>query len=123
MYKILWGFEIQTDHAINTKGIDLVLINMKKRTCYLGDFVVLADYGVKVKEGKKLEKYLDLARELKMSWNMKVTVIPIGVGRLGTVLKNLEKRVGKLEIRGRIETIQTSVILKTATIFRRILKN
>ena len=31
-------------------------------------------------------------------------VIPIVVGRLGTVSKGLEKRLEELEIRGRIET-------------------
>ena len=31
--------------------------------------------------------YLDLARELKKVWNMKVTIIPIVIGGLGTVTK------------------------------------
>ena len=35
---------------------------------------------VKVKEDKKLDKYLDLARELKILWNLMVTVIRIVVG-------------------------------------------
>ncbi len=31
------------------------------------------------------DKYLDLARELKKLWNMKVTIIPIVIGAFGTV--------------------------------------
>ena len=38
---------------------------------------------VKLKENEKKDKYLDLARELKKQWNMKVTVIPIVIGTLG----------------------------------------
>ena len=36
----------------------------------LVDFAVPADHSMKVKEGKKLEKYLDLARKLKKLWNV-----------------------------------------------------
>ena len=32
---------------------------------------------MKIKEFKKIGMYLDLARELKRQWNMRVTVIPI----------------------------------------------
>ena len=39
------------------------------------------------------EKYLDLARELKKVWNMKVTVVPLEVGSLGTPAKALEKKL------------------------------
>ena len=54
---------------------------------------------------------------------MKMTEIPIKViGALGTVLKGLEKRLDELEIRGRIETIQTTELLKSARIPRRVLE-
>ena len=42
-----------------------------------------------------MNNYVDLARELKRLWNMKVTVMPIVV--LGTVHKGLEK--GEMEIK------------------------
>ena len=57
------------------------------------DFAVPADYRVKLKENEKMDKYLDLTRELKKLWNMRVKVIPVVVGALGTVLKNLETRL------------------------------
>ena len=62
------------------------------------NYTVPADHRVKTKESQKLDKYLDLARELKKLCNMKVTVIPIIVRILGTVLKNLERKLGKQEI-------------------------
>ena len=57
------------------------------------DFAVPADRRVKLKESQKRDKYQDLARELKKLWNMKVTVIPIVIGALGTVTNRLVKRV------------------------------
>ena len=49
---------------------------------------------MKLKENEKMDKYLDLARELKKLLNMSVKVIPIVVGALGTVPINLEKKTG-----------------------------
>ena len=44
---------------------------------------------------------------------MKVTRIPIIIGVLGTVPKGLVKRLERLEIGGRVETIQTPVLWNT----------
>ncbi len=63
------------------------------------DFAVPADHGVKLKESEK-KKYLDLPRELKKLWNMKLTVIPIVIDTLGTVTERLVKGLEDLEIRG-----------------------
>ena len=35
------------------------------------------DHRINLKEGEKKDKYLDLARELKKLWNMKVKIVPI----------------------------------------------
>ena len=48
---------------------------------------------VKIKENKKRAKYLDLARELRKLWDMKVTVIPTVIGALGPVSKSLIMRL------------------------------
>ena len=47
---------------------------------------------MKIKESGKTDKYLNLSKELKTLWNMKLTMIPIVVGALGTVPKGLEKK-------------------------------
>ncbi len=47
------------------------------------DFVVPADHRVKLKEWEKRYKYLDLTKELKMLWNLRVTIIPTAIGALG----------------------------------------
>ena len=67
----------------------------------------MADNRVKLKENEK-DKYLDLVRELKKLWNMKVTFIPIVIGVLGTITGVLIKGLEELEVRGRMETIQTT---------------
>ena len=92
------------------------------RTCKIVDFAVPADHRIKLKECEKKDKYLDLARELKQLLNMKVTIITIVIDAFGTVTKGLLKRLEELEVGGRGETIQTTVILRTARILRRVMK-
>ena len=88
--KILWTFEIRTYHPIPDRWLDLVLLNKKIRTCNGENFAVSVEHKIKIKENKKIYKYLDLAWELKKLWNMKVTVITIVVGTWETVLKGIE---------------------------------
>ena len=92
-HKLLWDFNIQTDHLIPARRPDLIIINKKKkkRTCKIVDFAVPADHRIKLKECEKRDKYLDLDRELKKLWNMQVTIIPIVIGAFGTVTKGLLK--------------------------------
>ena len=60
------------------------------------DFAVLADHRIKLKENEKKENYLEIARELKKLWNMKVTIIPMKIGAFGKITKGLIKALGGL---------------------------
>ena len=103
--KLLLGFEIQTDHLILARRPDRIIINKKERTCRTVDFTVPADHRV------KKNKYLDLATELKKSddytncnrcsWYSHKWI--------GTTLEDLE-------ITGRVETVQTTALLRSARI-------
>ena len=84
------------------------------------DFAVPADHRINLKEGEKKDKYLDLARELKKLWNMKVTIVTIVIGALGTITKRFLKGLEDLEVGGRVETIQMTALLRTARILRRV---
>ena len=75
-----------------------------------------------LKESETEDKYLDLARELKKLWNRKATIMPIVIGALGTITKGLLKGLEDLEVGGRVETIQTTALLRTARILRRVLE-
>ena len=111
------NFEIQTDHLIPARRLNLV--NIKKRTV---NFAVLANHSVKIKENEKRDEYLDLARELNKLWNIKVKVILIVIGALGTTPKGLVKELEELEIEGRAEAIQTTALLRLARILRRFME-
>ena len=114
-HKILRDFKIQSDHLIPARKPELVIIKgkrkrkeKKKRTCCLVDFAVSADHKVKIKESKKRDEYLDLDRVLKKKLlSMRMILIPIFEK---TIPRSFERGMEELEIRGQIETIQTTAI-------------
>ena len=118
IHKLLWDFNIQTDHLILARKPDLIIINKKKRICETVVFVVTVDHRINLEECKKKDKYLDLARELKKLRDMKVMIVPIVIGALGTITKGLLKGLEDLEVGGRVETIQIIALLRTARILR-----
>ena len=83
MPKILLDVELQINHLLLARKPDLVIINKKKRTCYIGNFAIPVDHLVKIKESEKRDKNFGLAREVRKLWNMRLTVIPIVTGMLG----------------------------------------
>ena len=121
-HQLLWDFNIETDQLIPARRPDLIIVNKKKRIRKIDDFAVPADHRKNLKESERRDNYLDLARELKKLWNMKVTIVPIVIDALGTITKGLLKGLEDLEVGGRVETIQTTVLLRTARILRRVLE-
>ena len=83
-----------------------------KRTCCVVDLE---------KKREKKDKYLHLTRELRKLSNMRVMVIPIEIGTLGTDIEGFEGGMEELEIGGRIETIKATALLRSARIPRRVL--
>ena len=79
---------------------------LKKKICRIVNFVVQADHSVKINESEKktFKKY------------MKVTVIPIVIGALGTIPKGLVKGLEDIEIKEQVEPIQTTAFLRSAKI-------
>ena len=52
-HKLLWDFNIHSDHLISARRPDLILINKKKRTSKIVDLAVLVDHRIKLKEWKR----------------------------------------------------------------------
>ena len=101
-HKFLWDFNIQTDHLIPARRPDLIIINKRKGISKIVDFAVPVDHRINLKEREKKDKHLDLARGLKKLWNMKVTIVPIVIGALGTVTKGLFKGLDDMKVSGRV---------------------
>ena len=89
--KILWDFTVQTDHIIQARRPDMIVIDKETNKAQVfdketnkarPDFAIPYDSRVDSKEMEKIEKYQDLVRELKRLWDVKVVVIPMYWGHL-----------------------------------------
>ena len=86
--KILRDFEIQKHHQIPARRRDLKIINKKKKE-RRKPAAIPVNHIVKIQENQKKEKYLAKELKKKKLWKMKVAVIPIVSGALGTIFRGL----------------------------------
>ena len=94
----------------------------KKRIWKIVDFAVPADHRMKLKESEKKDKYLDLARGLKKTMEHEGDNYTNCDWCFWYSNKGLLKGLDDLEVGGRVETIQTTALLKTSRILRRVLE-
>ena len=122
--KVLWDFAIQTDHRLEHNKLDIVVHNKSKRECIIIDIACPFDTRIVEKEDEKIEKYQDLKYEIKKIWKFKeVTIVPIVIGALGTLSKNVCSWMDKIEMREKTDLLQKACLLGTAKIIRRTLDN
>ena len=117
------GFKLTNGSPTRDQITRLRDSQQKKRTCRIVDFAVPADHRVKLKENKKKDKYVDLARKICGTWKWLLAMV---IGRLCIFTKGLIQWLEDREIRGREErgreTIQTKSLLRSAWILRRIME-
>ena len=100
----------------------MIVEDRKNSFCKIIDFAIPYDSRVNKKEAEKIEKYQDLAREIKRLWNTQVKIVPVVIGALGTTPRLLPKRLKDIGIGTRTVDLQKSVILCSARILRKVLR-
>jgi len=113
--------ETQSDHVIEHRWPDIVVIDKDNKRALLIDIAVPADARVEQKEQEKMDRYQDMARELKRLWKVETKVILIVVGALGTVAKGLEKNLKNAGSNATVELLQKAALLGTSQILRMVL--
>ena len=121
--KVLWHFTIQCYHEIEARRPDIVVIDEDLKECKIIDVAFSWDSRIRSKEREKIEKLGNLKREVAAMWGTKkVIVIPIVVGALEAVSKELDKCIEKIGITLNIGHVQNTVILGTARILRKVVE-
>ena len=88
---IYWDKPIKTDRKGSYNRPDMVVIDREENTWYIVDFEILMDHHVKQEEEEKIDKYMDLAAEVRRKFKVKRVIVPIVLGALGTVPAKLSK--------------------------------
>jgi fructose-1,6-bisphosphatase/sedoheptulose 1,7-bisphosphatase-like protein len=119
---VLWNQGIKTDREVVANRPDIVIKNEKDKTCLLIDVTMPSDKNIKQKETEKKLKYKNLSIEIQRMWNMKCFVIPVIIGATGIVSKSLHKYLETIPGQHSIYSLQTTVILGTSHIIRKVLQ-
>ena len=119
--KLLWDFSIQTDKVIRARRPDIVIVKQKDKECMIIDVAVPADSRTWSKEEEKIDKYTELAWELRRIWKVQTRVAPVVIGALGTITTRYKDFLGEMGIHVSFETIQKASLLETAHILRKVL--
>ena len=118
---ILWDMPIHTDRTIAANRPDIVLKNKKDKICLLIDMTVSLDTNTSVKATQKFTKYKDLEIEVERMWGLKTTTVPVVMGALGTIKKDMENYTNKIPGNINIHELQKITLLSTAHLLRWVL--
>ena len=129
MTEIWWDQTVSTPKPIRDEDEirhnrpDLLVIDRVSKRWFLVDFAVPFDANVVKTEDTKEETYKKLAAEVGRMNSVNVKVVPVVVGALGVVSKNL---VGWLKVLGIGESVvgelQTAALIGTAAILKKVLR-
>ena len=113
-YKILWDFSIQTDHVIEARAPDLVVVDKKERSCKIIDFAVPGDRRVEEKEKDKIENTWEGSYRRYRLLKCRLS--------LGAIPKQFRNRLKQNGITTGTVQVQKTVLLGMARILRKVLE-
>ena len=97
-FKLLYDFNIFTDHLISARRPDLVYVDKQSRKAYLIDIACVMDRNVMTKEKEKVDKYLSLMIELQSLWNTTDEIVPLIFGALGSLSDSIFTNLSLLRV-------------------------
>jgi len=82
---------------------------------------ISGDRNVIKKEAENFLKYKDLTIEIQHMWNVKTKMILVIIGATGTISESFRKYVSNIPGNHEVKKLQTTAILGTAHILRKVL--
>jgi D-alanine-D-alanine ligase-like ATP-grasp enzyme len=121
MFEIWWDRDVETAKKMEHNRPDVVVIDRLHNHWTIVDFSVPWDVYVVSKEDEKIRHYSPLANELRKLHRVSTKIILIIVGSLGTISKNLTGYLKQLDIPDIAGGLQTSALLGTTYILKKVL--
>ena len=83
-----------------------MIIDKRENNCQIIDVAIPDDRRVRAKQDEKVEKFRDLAREIRKKGVIRKKVTPIVVGALGTIPLRIKENLRTIGVGTSIELIQ-----------------
>ena len=101
---------------------DIIVKDMNERKVYIINVSCPVDVNVGKKEAEKVAKYMGLSAELNRMWGVNTEILPVVVGGLGSVTKNLSDYLTKIPGLPDLFMCQKICLLGSSKILRDVLK-
>lgn len=119
--EIWWDRSVETTQQVESNRPDVVVVDNDLKKWLIVDFAVPSDRNVTSKEQEKIAKYAPLAHQIRKLHSVSTSIVPIVVGSLGIVTRRLEDGLKELDIPDVLGGLQTSAIIGTTNILRKVL--
>lgn len=122
-YILYWDRPVITDRPVQCNRPDIILIEKTKKTASIIDITIPLTHNIVQAEQEKIDKYANLAVELKNIWQLDhVTIYPVAISVDGIITERLEHSLISIGLpKGLITPAQKSTILYTCHIVRKTL--
>ena len=95
---------------------------VEKKRVWIIDVAISGDGRIEEKELEKISKYQDLKIEIERLWEKQVTVVPVMIGSLGAIPRDLRKHLRTIGFESiSASQLQKTVLLGIAHILRKYL--
>merc|ERR1712080_130531 len=111
-YAVWWDETVVTRTHMEHNRPDVLEIDRVKKRFVMVDFAVSFDRNVEEKEKEKVGNYEPLRREYQGMTGLFGETIPIVVGSLGVVSKNLSRNLARIGVGDVIGGLQTTAIIE-----------
>ena len=96
MIEVAYDQTILTTRPVGANRPDILIKDLEHKKAYIIDISCPVDTNVGKKENEKTAKYGALCADAERMWGVKAQVIPVIVGGLGAVTKNLGDNLAKI---------------------------
>ena len=108
---------IQHQHRENCTNQPDITIKTRKRSTVISLTYLVCCKNVAMKTSENLPKYKMTKIKLQHMWNTKTTIIPVVVGALGLISKNMKRYLLEKQFEISLTNIQKTVLLGTTYIW------
>ena len=119
---IMWDIPANNDRTITANRPDIIIKDSGNSTCKLIDMSIPSDRNIALNEIKKKQVQKPRVQlELLRMWQMKIEVISVVVGALGTIKKGMVENIKRVSERATVTETQRISMLGSARIRRKVL--
>ena len=119
--EVVYDQVITTDRPVVANRPDILVRDLKKKKVYIIDISCPYDANVCKKENEKISKYSALRVELQRLWSSECIVVPVIIGSLGVVSKNIEKHLLNIPGNPTVHMCQKIALLGSKRILKDVL--